>query len=183
MKLNNINNKEPWLDKLKERVNNYSEPVPASGWEQLEKQLGPSQVAPVFFLKRHKWGIAAAAALLAAVSTIGLYFAHTPHLHELNQVAEEIIEQRPDVLLPIAAPEKSIQIAQAAPIRTESISKTANKQRGVNQTITQHSSAIETIHQEEVLSATNDTFTTNAESSITASSDKLENNADRKSVV
>lgn len=31
--------KELWMNKLKEKLGNYSEPLPASGWEQLEKNL------------------------------------------------------------------------------------------------------------------------------------------------
>ncbi len=30
--------KELWMNKLKEKLGNYSEPLPASGWEQLEKR-------------------------------------------------------------------------------------------------------------------------------------------------
>ena len=33
--------KELWMNKLKEKLADYSEPVPASGWEQLEKELMP----------------------------------------------------------------------------------------------------------------------------------------------
>ena len=29
--------KELWMNKLKEKLGDYSEPLPASGWEQLEK--------------------------------------------------------------------------------------------------------------------------------------------------
>ena len=33
--------KELWMNKLKEKLADYSEPAPASGWEQLEKELMP----------------------------------------------------------------------------------------------------------------------------------------------
>ncbi len=33
--------KELWMNKLKEKFADYSEPTPASGWEQLEKELMP----------------------------------------------------------------------------------------------------------------------------------------------
>ena len=29
--------KELWMNKLKEKLGDYSEPLPASGWEQLER--------------------------------------------------------------------------------------------------------------------------------------------------
>ena len=31
--------KELWMNKLKEKLEDYSEPIPASGWEQLRKSL------------------------------------------------------------------------------------------------------------------------------------------------
>ena len=33
--------KELWMNKLKEKLADYSEPTPASGWERLEKELMP----------------------------------------------------------------------------------------------------------------------------------------------
>ena len=33
--------KELWMNKLKEKLEDYSEPIPASGWEQLEKEFMP----------------------------------------------------------------------------------------------------------------------------------------------
>ena len=35
--------KELWMNKLKEKLEDYSEPIPASGWEQLEKELMPDR--------------------------------------------------------------------------------------------------------------------------------------------
>ena len=39
MRNDEINKNEPWLEKFKEKVDNYTEPTPAFGWEQLEKEL------------------------------------------------------------------------------------------------------------------------------------------------
>ncbi len=134
MKENRINNKEPWLNKIQEKINNHPEPVPPFGWNQLEKELASPVARPIFSIKRHKWTIAAAAALLAAVSSVSLYLLHTPHLEHINQVAVEIIEQNPDKLLPIADVEKPTQIAQAAPRVNQTTSQATSKNKQANLT-------------------------------------------------
>ena len=69
--------KELWMNKLKEKLADYSEPVPASGWEQLEKELMPPVERRIYPYRR--WMMAAAAViLLAVVSSVSLYFLGTP---------------------------------------------------------------------------------------------------------
>ena len=41
MKDEKMKDREMWMDKLKEKLENYSEPIPPFGWEQLEKELVP----------------------------------------------------------------------------------------------------------------------------------------------
>ena len=58
--------KELWMNKLKEKLADYSEPVPASGWEQLEKELMPPVEKKIYPYR--KWmtanNITAAAAII-----------------------------------------------------------------------------------------------------------------------
>ena len=126
MRNDEINKNEPWLEKFKEKVDNYTEPTPAFGWEQLEKELNSPKVIPMFSKKR-PWAYAAAAAILAALSAIGLHYMHSPHIEDLRQAAIEVIEQNPDVLLPIAQPEKSMNIAQAESFKHSNSSKNGQK--------------------------------------------------------
>ena len=49
--------KELWMNKLKEKLADYSEPVPASGWEQLEKELMPPVERKIYPYR--KWTVAA----------------------------------------------------------------------------------------------------------------------------
>ena len=68
--------KELWMNKLKEKLGDYSEPLPASGWEQLEKELMPPVERKIYPYR--KWTVAAAAViLLALVSSLSLYFLGT----------------------------------------------------------------------------------------------------------
>ena len=72
--------KELWMNKLKEKLADYSEPTPASGWEQLEKELMPSVEKKIYPYR--KWMMAAAAViLLAVVSSVSLYFLGLSLIH------------------------------------------------------------------------------------------------------
>ena len=53
--------KELWMNKLKEKLEDYSEPIPASGWEQLEKELMPPVERKIYPYR--KWMMAAAAVI------------------------------------------------------------------------------------------------------------------------
>ena len=50
--------KELWMNKLKEKLGDYTEPLPASGWEQLEKELMPPVERKIYPYR--KWTVAAA---------------------------------------------------------------------------------------------------------------------------
>ena len=77
--------KELWMNKLKEKLADYSEPAPASGWEQLEKELMPPVEKKIYPYR--KWMMAAAAIIiLAVVSSVSLYFLGTPAADEIRDV-------------------------------------------------------------------------------------------------
>lgn len=61
---------EAWLKKIKERLDEYSEPVPSSGWERLERELHRQKTIPL-----RRWMAAIAALLVGAISFIGIRLA------------------------------------------------------------------------------------------------------------
>ena len=61
---------EAWLKKIKERLDEYSEPVPSSGWERLERELPRQKTIPL-----RRWMAAIAALLVGALSFIGIRLA------------------------------------------------------------------------------------------------------------
>ena len=80
--------KELWMNKLKEKLGDYTEPLPASGWEQLEKELMPPVERKIYPYR--KWTVAAAAViLLALVSSVSLYFLGTPAAGKYRRTGEE----------------------------------------------------------------------------------------------
>ena len=68
-----MEDKELWMNKLKEKLADYSEPVPASGWEQLEKELMPPVERKIYPYR--KWMMAAAAVILLALVSFFVNFA------------------------------------------------------------------------------------------------------------
>ena len=61
--------KDLWMNKLKEKLADYSEPVPASGWEQLEKELMPPVERRIYPYRR--WMMVAAAVIRSEERRVG----------------------------------------------------------------------------------------------------------------
>lgn len=96
--------KELWMNKLKEKLADYSEPVPASGWEQLEKELIPPVERKIYPYR--KWMMAAAAVIiLAIVSSVSLYFLGTPAADEIRHVQIPALASTPDALPGVQQPD------------------------------------------------------------------------------
>lgn len=96
--------KELWMSKLKEKLADYSEPTPDSGWEQLEKELIPPVEKKIYPYRR--WTMAAAAViLLAIVSSLSLYFLGTPAADEIRHIKTPVLASSPDALPGIDQPD------------------------------------------------------------------------------
>lgn len=96
--------KELWMNKLKEKLADYSEPVPVSGWEQLEKELMPPVERRIYPYRR--WMMAAAAViLLAVVSSVSLYFLGTPAADHIRHTQTPALASMPDALPGVQRPD------------------------------------------------------------------------------
>ena len=96
--------KELWMNKLKEKLGDYSEPLPASGWEQLEKELMPPVERKIYPYR--KWTVAAAAViLLALVSSLSLYFLGTPAADDIRHAKTPALASVPDILPDVQQPD------------------------------------------------------------------------------
>lgn len=98
---------ELWLKKIKERLDDYSEPLPAAGWERLEKALPASASAGAGMQKRilfRRWAMTAAAAVLVAVTSVSLWFLQSPVADDVRHLAEPALAVIPDVLPEPAKP-------------------------------------------------------------------------------
>ena len=92
---------ELWMRKIKERLDDYSEPLPVSGWERLEKDLSASK-PPVAGRRRiipfRRWAVAAAAALLVAVSSVSVWLLQSPVGEEMRNTTAPTLAAVPDKL-------------------------------------------------------------------------------------
>lgn len=96
--------KELWMNKLKEKLADYSEPVPASGWEQLEKELMPPVERRIYPYRRWMM-VAAAVILLAVVSSVSLYFLGTPAADHIRNTQTPALASMPDALPGVQRPD------------------------------------------------------------------------------
>ena len=78
---------ELWLKKMKERLDDYSEPLPSDGWERLEKALQPSPVRMKRTIFFRRWTVAAAVALLLVVSSVGVWLLQSPVADEIRNTS------------------------------------------------------------------------------------------------
>lgn len=114
MKDEKMKDKEMWMDKLKEKLQDYSEPMPASGWEQLEKELVPPVEKRILYPYR-KWVATAAAVLLVAATSLSIYFLNTPTAEEIRRTATPMLAADPDILPQTDA--SDVQVAKVEPAR------------------------------------------------------------------
>lgn len=106
---------ELWMRKIKERLDDYSEPLPVSGWERLEKDL-PASKPPVTVKRRtipfRRWAVAAAAVLLVAVSSVSIWLLQSPVGEEMRNTSASALAVAPDKLPEQQAPSVRTEITE-----------------------------------------------------------------------
>ncbi|MEG1564510.1 MAG: outer membrane beta-barrel protein [Bacteroides sp.] len=102
---------EKWMEKLKEKLADYVEPVSASGWERLEKELIPPVEKRIYPYRR--WAMVAATVLLVMGTSLSLYFLGTPAADEIRQTNIPTMAAVPDRLPQPSVP--ASRLAQAEP--------------------------------------------------------------------
>lgn len=76
---------DKWLSAFRERMKDYSEPVPEDLWNSLEKEL---EATPVRRIYPYRWAAIAATVLLMIISSVSLFWVFSPADEYLNEVAE-----------------------------------------------------------------------------------------------
>ena len=90
---------ELWLKKIKDKLEDYSEPLPVAGWERLEKELsvsGAPITGPHRMIPFRRWAVAAAAVLLVAVSSVSLWLLQSPVGNEMRHTSVPALAVAPD---------------------------------------------------------------------------------------
>lgn len=86
--------KDKWINDIRSRMDNYSEPLPVGLWEKIESEI--STPAPKVIPMWRKWtSVAAAAALVLAISSVSVWYWSTDsELKEVNSVLTDNNEIR-----------------------------------------------------------------------------------------
>lgn len=112
-----MKDEELWLKKIKERLDDYSEPLPDAGWERLERALTTVPPMSVRMKKKvqfRRWVMTAAAVGLVAVSSLSLWLVYSPMVDEVNRSVESVLTIKPDELPEQAKP--SVRGEQPEPV-------------------------------------------------------------------
>lgn len=121
---------ELWLKKIKDRLDDYSEPLPVGGWERLEKELSSFDTPTAGkhrLLPFRRWAVAAAAVLLAAVSSVSLWLLQSPMGNEVRRTSVPALAVAPDALPERSMPAVRTNSAEPAYRAHEGSSITANR--------------------------------------------------------
>ena len=125
--------KDKWINDIRSRMDNYSEPLPVGLWEKIESEI--STPAPKVIPMWRKWtSVAAAAMLVLAVSTVSVWLWTTdPELKQANAVLSEQNElmQTPDDNIVLSDVVKSEE--ESEPLLAETVSKADNPASKKNQ--------------------------------------------------
>lgn len=86
--------KDKWINDIRSRMDNYSEPLPVGLWEKIESEI--STPAPKVIPMWRKWtSVAAAAALVLAISSVSVWYWSTDsELKEVNSTLTDNNEIR-----------------------------------------------------------------------------------------
>ena len=86
--------KDKWINDIRSRMDNYSEPLPAGLWEKIESEI--STPAPKVIPMWRKWtSVAAAAALVLAISSVSVwYWSSDSELKDVNSALTDNNEIR-----------------------------------------------------------------------------------------
>ena len=102
------------MDKLKEKLENYSEPVPTFGWEQLEKELVSTAEKRIIYPYR-RWVAVAAVAILLIASSVSVYFLNSPVADEIRYAVVPELPAEPDHLPLTAKP--NMEVPEVEPVK------------------------------------------------------------------
>ena len=114
-------NDELWLKKIKERLDDCSEPLPPGGWERLQRELDKA-VPPAVprrnrLVTMRRWSVAAAASVLVAVSAVSLWLLRSPAGQEAFRVEVPVVTHPDEVPRPVSVDEQ-LALASEAPSQT-----------------------------------------------------------------
>ena len=78
-------------EKLEERLDNHTEPVPEGLWAELEQELSRPRVIPFY----RRYAAVAAVAVLVVLSTLSLWWMRSSSVEDVDRISREIASLTP----------------------------------------------------------------------------------------
>lgn len=107
---------DKWVDNLRNRMEDYSEPLPDGLWERLEEELSAPRVIPMWRTRRF---VAAAAIAIVAVSSLTFWFVTSPsadYVRDNQSLAEGLEQQHVPVDILSKLPEETQPATPSRPM-------------------------------------------------------------------
>lgn len=147
--------KDKWINDIRNRMEDYSEPLPAGLWEKIDSEISAPKVIPLW----KRWqSVAAAAVVVIAVSTLSVwYWGNDKSLKDANLAGvtnienDENIEQLSDLIKDgvIKNPEATVQVTADNAV-SEKLKPVSGKVHSENEIMTLSSFEQQTIDNDEV---------------------------------
>lgn len=147
--------KDKWINDIRNRMEDYSEPLPAGLWEKIDSEISAPKVIPLW----KRWqSVAAAAVVVIAVSTISVwYWGNDKSLKDANLAGvtnienDENIEQLSDLIEDgiIKNPEATVQVTADNAV-AEKLKPVSGKVHSENEIMTLSSFEQQAIDNDEV---------------------------------
>lgn len=147
--------KDKWINDIRNRMEDYSEPLPAGLWEKIDSEISAPKVIPLW----KRWqSVAAAAVVVIAVSTLSVwYWGNDKSLTDANLAGvtnienDENIELLSDLIEDgiIKNPEATVQVTADNAV-SEKLKPVSGKVQSENEIITLSSFEQQTIDNDEV---------------------------------
>lgn len=147
--------KDKWINDIRNRMEDYSEPLPAGLWEKIDSEISAPKVIPLW----KRWqSVAAAAVVVIAVSTLSVwYWGNDKSLKDANLAGvtnienDENIEQLSDLIKDgvIKNPEATVQVTADNAV-SEKLKPVSGKVHSENEIMTLSSFEQQAIDNDEV---------------------------------
>lgn len=147
--------KDKWINDIRNRMEDYSEPLPAGLWEKIDSEISAPKVIPLW----KRWqSVAAAAVVVIAVSTLSVwYWGNDKSLKDANLAGvtnienDENVEQLSDLIKDgiIKNPEATVQVTADNTV-SEKLISVSGKVQSENEIMTLSSFEQQTIDNDEV---------------------------------
>lgn len=105
-----MKDEQKWMQNIRNRMDDYSEPLPSDMWKRVEKSLDTPKVIPMW----RRWQAVAAVGLIAVVSSLTCWFWFSPAADLLEYQGRQLAQQEMSAVL--REERMSLSVAEPMPV-------------------------------------------------------------------